>query len=267
MNTIRRFLKAAGDVVLPRTCIVCGRRLNMDESHLCLGCLMDMPLTRFWERTHNPMADKFNERIQKRICGKHPSGDNEECGDGSAAESIEYERYAYASALFSYHSEAGYRQIPYQIKYHGNTEMGRYFGRMLGIRLASSWTDVDMVIPVPLHWMRRWKRGYNQAEIIASAIADAMDVPLNTGILLRRKRTITQTKLNIEQKMRNVDGAFEVSDEAAMIYRNGGNVRHILLVDDVFTTGSTIESCFNALRAIFPPSVRISAVTLGYVER
>ncbi len=251
---IRRFLMAAADVVLPRTCIVCGCRLNLDERHICLGCLMDMPLTRFWERTHNPMADKFNERIQSRLM---------------RLEAVEYEPYAYAAALFFYHSEAGYRKIPYQIKYLGNVEAGEYFGRMLGRRLAGSFLNQDagMVIPVPLHRARQWKRGYNQAEVIGRAVAEEMGLPLRTDILIRRKRTRTQTKLEIAEKARNVDGAFGITEEASGIFGNGGNVRHIILVDDVFTTGSTLESCFNALRALFPPPTRISAVTLGYIER
>ncbi len=244
-----KLLKAAGDVLLPRGCIVCGRRLNLTEEHICLGCLADMPLTRFWERPHNPMADKFNERIQKRL--------------------IEYEPYSYAAALFIYHSEAEYRHIPYSIKYLGNLEAGRYFGGMLGRRLAEGevWRDIDMVIPVPLHWARRWKRGYNQAEVIAEAAAEALGRPIRTDILKRRKRTRTQTKMGIEEKMKNVNEAFVVAPEAAAIYREGGKIRHILIIDDVFTTGSTLESCFNALRAVFPPHVRISAATLGYIER
>ncbi len=272
---LKRYLRAAGDMILPRSCVVCGCRLNLEERYLCLGCLIDMPLTRFWERGHNPMSDKFNERIQERLGGK-----------AAERESIEYERYAYAAALFTYHSEAGYRQIPYQVKYHGDMAMGEHFGRMLGRKLANAetwrtagdgskasdegssiWTDMDMVIPVPLHWARLRKRGYNQAEVIARGVAEAMDIPLRTDILVRRRRTRTQTKLEIQEKMRNVDGAFGVAEEAALIFRDGGQVRHILLVDDVFTTGSTLESCHNALRSVFPPKVRISAVTLGYLER
>ncbi len=247
-------------MVLPRTCVVCGCRLNLDERYLCLGCLIDMPLTRFWERGHNPMADKFNEKIQERLSRR---------SDAEEGTSMVYERYAYAAALFIYHSDANYRHIPYQIKYQGNTEMGEYFGRMFGKRLAARplWSDVDMVIPVPLHWTRHWKRGYNQAKVIGGAIAEAMGTTMRTDILVRRKRTQTQTKLDIEQKMMNVDGAFIVSSEAAAIFKKGGQVRHILVVDDVFTTGSTLESCFNALRTIFPSHARISIATLGFLER
>ncbi len=147
--------------------------------------------------------------------------------------------------------------------------MGEYFGRMLGRRLAGGrlWADVDMVIPVPLHRARLWKRGYNQAEVIAAAVADELGKPLNTDVLVRRKRTRTQTKMEIEEKLRNVNEAFAVTPEATSIFREGGKVGHILLVDDVFTTGSTLEACFNALRSVFPPHVRVSAATLGYVER
>lgn len=238
------------DIFMPRTCIVCGCRLLRHEMHLCMGCLMDMPLTRFWERSHNPMADKFNEIIQKGL-------------EVGAA----YEPYAYATALFLYHSEAGYRQIPYQIKYMGNTDAGTFFGSMLGKKLVTStlWNDVDMIIPVPLHWTRQWKRGYNQAEVIASALAREMDVPMRTDILMRSRRTRTQTKLDIEGKARNVAGAFAVSEDAAAKLRNGSGPRHIVLVDDVFTTGSTLGACFKALRSVFPPPVRISVATLGFV--
>lgn len=237
-------LRAGLDLLLPRRCIVCNRALLLEEEHVCLNCMADLPRTFFWKQSHNPMADRLNEVLQT----------NDDSGS---------ERYAYAAALFFYHNEAGYRQIPYQIKYHGNIKAGLHFGKMLGRCLAFSnlFDDVDVVIPVPLHWTRKWKRGYNQAEVIASGIAECMGVCLRKDILKRVKRTATQTRMKIEEKAANVSGAFVVSDkrEAWEEYR------HILLVDDVFTTGSTALACFEALRAVFPPSVRISVATLGFV--
>ncbi len=315
---IRRFLRAAGDVVLPRRCVVCGCRLYLAEDFICLGCLMDMPLTRYWERARNPMADRFNERIQKRLEEGWPTREMQEEEWPTSGETrgegvrTEGEHYAYAAALFFYHSEAGYRHIPYQIKYHGNIVLGEYFGRMLGQKLAGGgeegwqsvesgrwtaeltgeggqtagpggrvWEDVDMVVPVPLHWARRWKRGYNQAEVIARGVAEAMGVPVRTDILERRRRTKTQVRVGIEEKGRNVSGAFAVTEAAQREFggratwatedgkkaKDAGCIRHILLVDDVFTTGSTLEACHNALRAVFMPPVRISAVTLGCLKR
>lgn len=243
-GSVLRGLRAAGEIVLPRICLVCGQRLLLNERHLCLDCLADLPLTFFWSMSHNPMADRFNEMIQNR---------------GSS----EHERYAYAASLIFYHSEAEYRLIPYQIKYHGNTDAGRFFGRMLGRRLAASeqFVDVDMVVPVPLHWTRRLKRGYNQAEVIASAAAESMGIPLRTDLLKRRRRTRTQTKMEVEDKVSNVTGAFTASPGSS----DTSDIRHILIVDDVFTTGSTLYACFSALRTVFPPSVRISIATLGFV--
>lgn len=245
IRKITKALKAAADLILPRTCIVCGRRLHVEERHLCLYCMADLPLTYFWKLTHNTMSDKFNSIIQESIDrSDHPR----------------HEQYAYGAALFFYHSEAGYRQIPYRLKYHGDIRAGRHFGKMLGERLAEAehFQDVDMVIPVPLHWTRKWERGYNQAEVIASSIAECLGAKTEYRMLSRTRRTMTQTKLDVEEKARNVNGAFE-----ATAVNNGA--RHILLVDDVFTTGSTLHACFVALRESYPPPVRISIATLGFV--
>ena len=241
---IIHYSKACFDLLLPRTCVVCGRKLLTDEKHLCLHCAVDLPLTLYWERLHNPMADRFNKLLQDSL--------EREWRD---------ERYAFACALMFYDSEGAYRQIPYSIKYKGNIPVGRHFGKMLGnmLSLAAHFKDVDMVIPVPLHWTRRWKRGYNQAEVIAEAIAQELGVQMRTDALKRNKRTVTQTRLEIEEKARNVAGAFSSNPALEAV------PRHILLVDDIFTTGSTLLACFNALRAVFPPSVRISVATLGFV--
>ena len=238
------YVRAMMDMLLPRTCIVCGRKLNIHEKHLCLHCASDLPLTRFGLMSHNPMADKFNEAIQKGL-----------------ENSWRQEAYAFASALFFYKDESGYRHIPHQIKYQGNISAGRYFGRMLGRELLSAeWiSDVDMIIPVPLHWKRRWSRGYNQAEIIAEGVASELGVAMCAEILKRVRRTRTQTKLEVTEKAANVAGAFKVVAEAP-------NLKHILLVDDVFTTGSTLHSCFLALREVYPHPVRISVATLGFVR-
>ena len=251
-GSVLRGLRAAGEILLPRQCITCGRRLLLEEKHLCLECLADLPQTYFWTMSHNPMADRFNENIQKDIETDEDDG--------------LHERYAYAAALFFYHSEAQYRLIPYQIKYHGNIRAGRYFGRMLGNRLASSelFEDVDMVVPVPLHWTRKWKRGYNQAEVIAEAVAEALGAPMRTDLLRRRKRTTTQTRMEVEDKRKNVAEAFVSTPSLADIAVQD-SVRHLLLIDDVFTTGATLHACFAALRTVLPASVRISVATLGFV--
>lgn len=237
------------DLLLPRVCVVCGRKLNYDERNLCLYCMAEFPQTFFWERRHNPMADKFNVLIERGLDG---------CLTGGRLE-----RYAYAVALFFYDGKGDYRKITQQLKYHSNLGVGRDFGRMLGQRIgvAPHFEDVDVVVPVPLHWTRRWKRGYNQAEVIAKEVAEELGVDVRADILRRSRRTRTQTKVDPTRKSENVRGAFKVNEWRLQ----EENYRHILLIDDVFTSGSTLHNCFLALRAELPVSVRISVATLAYV--
>ena len=251
MKRWRIWWRALAELMLPRTCLVCGRKLGLQEEHLCLYCLAEMPRTYFWDRSHNPMADKINGLIQEGL--------EASVSDGSTDRRM-LERYAYACALFFFQDEGDYRNILYSLKYGGNTAAGEHFGKMLGRKMASAahFADVDAIIPVPLHWTRRWKRGYNQAEHIAVGVSETMGIELRTDILFRRKRTATQTKVDVKQKRRNVLGAFEAA-------KNDHEPSHILLVDDLFTTGSTLGACFQALRSVFPPEVRISVATLAFV--
>lgn len=245
---------AAFDILLPRICCVCGRRLLKGERHLCMGCRLEMPLTHFWDMTHNPMADRFNCLIQKWLDER----------DSSQPEIRE--PYAFAAALFYFREDDRYKEIPYRIKYQGDIPAGIHFGRMLGKRLAGSeiWKGADVVIPVPLHWTRQWKRGYNQAEAIASGLAEALGAQLRPDILIRYRRTETQTILEGPEKAANVAGAFR-GNLHKIPQDSLSGIRHLIIVDDVFTTGSTLMACFTALRSVFPPGVRISVATLGFV--
>ena len=260
-------LKAVLDLLVPRRCIVCESALASSEKHLCRECLDDIPHTYYWLRKFNPMADKFNALIQKELermslDGTHPY----------------HEEYAYATALFFYRADSDYSHISRQLKYHSNIPAGKFFGQQLGARLARAehLADVDAVIPIPLHWTRKWSRGYNQAEVIAREVATALGVDLRTDILERSRRTRTQTKLSIEGKAANVKGAFRVRPDIVQSSGSGtkkadasaiSDLKHLLIIDDIFTTGSTVLACYSALRDTFPPSVRISIATLGFVGR
>lgn len=258
-------LKAVLDLLVPRRCIVCESALASSEKHLCRECLDDIPHTYYWLRKFNPMADKFNALIQEEL--------ERMSLDGTQPY---HEEYAYATALFFYRADSDYSHISRQLKYHSNIPAGKFFGQQLGARLARAehLADVDAVIPIPLHWTRKWSRGYNQAEVIAREVATVLGVNLRTDILKRCRRTRTQTKLSIEGKAANVKGAFRVRPDIVQSSGSGtkkadasaiSDLKHLLIIDDIFTTGSTALACYSALRDTFPPSVRISIATLGFV--
>ena len=177
----------------------------------------------------------------------------------------QHEPYALAVSLFMYRGNAGYRRIPQSLKYHGDMAAGKFFGSELGKRIAASphFSDIDTIIPVPLHWKREWDRGYNQSLIIAREIASWTGATLKPFLLRRKKKTGTQTRLSIEEKEANVDNAFAVPERYASHVPASS---HILLVDDVFTTGATLFFCFKALRGIYGPETRISVATLAVVD-
>ena len=306
------YVIALGDLIMPRACLACGCRLGMRERHLCLSCAADVPYTRFWMAPHNPLADRFNA-VLERHRGTEPMD------------------YAYAAALLYY--KGAYRSIPRALKYQGDLAAGRHYGALLGRRLAAAphFEDIDLVIPVPLHWTRLRARGYNQAEVLARALVDAFraaaapgasaappssvsercpvvaghddgpsspsppfspDTPstviqgltrslpkVRTDLLVRARRTRTQTRVSVDQKAQNVASAFQVPARFSLWTRlvptwKGevpespaavlASARHILLVDDTFTTGATLYACYAALRPF--TTARISIATLAAVE-
>lgn len=247
------------DLFLPRYCLVCGRQLFHFERHICTCCLYDLPRTFFWQYRYNKMAQQFNALLQQHI----------------QREDLIYQmpvKYVYAVALFYYTGGSSYRQITRNLKYEYDIPSGRFFSRILVryLRQCLFFADVDLVLPVPLHRWRLWKRGYNQASIIAKELADGMGWRYCDSLLRRRHYTRTQTKLSVEHKMRNVENAFQVDPRHISILSDG-RPHHLVIVDDVFTTGATTYACYKALmdeiyaRNLDFRQIRISLVTLGYV--
>ena len=268
---LRLALRALADLALPRVCVVCGRPLLLYEEYLCTCCRADMPLTWFWDLRHNPMSESFNARIQESI--------------------DRYEPFSHAVALFYY--SGPYRKITQALKYHRNFAVGAFFAHLLGtiigrrLPVAAGNNDgsppvmpdlighlrseppVDLVVPVPLHWLRKLRRGYNQADVIAKGVAAELAVAACCRLLVRRRFTRSQTRLSPEQRRANVASAFAVRPGVLkrLLRANDAFPRHILLVDDVYTTGATLLACHRALRAAFGPEVIISVATLAYVGR
>ena len=222
------------DLFFPRRCVVCGRLLDENEEDLCPDCFTGLPLTYQWDLVQNAAFERLAQRFDVEA----------------------------AAALLYFGSESDYRKILYAIKYGGRRRLGYRMGFVLGEKLAGSpaFRACQAVVPVPLHPLRRWKRGYNQAEVIGRGVAAATKVPLETKLLHRNRYTQTQTRLHGEAKTKNVDGAFRLDPERAARLRHDG-VRDLLLIDDVLTTGSTLSACAAPLQAA---GFRIYCATLAF---
>ena len=227
-------LRGLRELFFPRRCLVCGRLLASEERDVCANCLDDLPLTYQWDIVQNAAFERLARRFEVEA----------------------------AAALFFFGAESDYRKIIYGIKYGGRRRLARRMGRLLGSYLAGSreFSRCQAVVPVPLHPLRRWKRGYNQAEEIARGVAESFGIPLETTLLRRHRRTKTQTKLRGAAKMKNVQGAFRL-DPARAARLQAEGIRHLLLIDDVLTTGSTLAASAAPLTAA---GFRPSCATLAF---
>ena len=230
IKTIKQWLKATADVVMPRVCPVCGKYLNADERWLCRQCLAALPRTRFEETEFNVMEQHF--------AGKVP-----------------IER---ATAYFFYEKESPYASVLHDIKYHGLPRMGRWLtSRAVSDMAGSHFFDgIDMVTAVPLHRSKLAQRGYNQSEFLARGITDALGIPYVEALKAIRPHS-TQTHKGALERWQNIQGNYDLNKKTAD--RLAG--QHILLVDDVITTGSTLIVCATLLKSI--PGVKVSVFTLS----
>ena len=236
MNELSYSLRALRELFFPRMCPVCGKRLEVEEPFLCGKCVEDFPYTWSWAFGENPVEQRMWERV------------------GIVA----------GASLFFYRKEGGYADLVRRVKYGADSALGLHLGRLLGERLRSCgrFGDIQAVVPVPLHPLRRWRRGYNQAEILARGIAEGIGCLLvEPHLLKRRKYTRTQTKLSAEGRYSNVKDAFAMDARVAARLSSEG-VRHILVVDDVLTSGATLSAAVAPLL----PAFLVSVATAGFVE-
>ncbi len=223
-------LSHLGNCISPEICYGCGVSLPQDNQFACPSCIEKLPYTDFHYLKANPFIDKFFGRIP-----------------------------IYAGASMLYFSKDGIaRGLVHDLKYKDRPELGHYMGRHYGHLLSESdlFGKVDLIIPVPLHSNRYAYRGYNQSETFAEGLSSSMGIPMRTGIVSRERETMTQTKKTRVERFKNVDGAFHITTPEPLIGK------HILLVDDVLTTGATLEGC--AQEIIKVPNVRLNMATIGF---
>ncbi len=222
------------ELFFPRTCCVCGNPLQAEEKDICRECFSDMPLTYFWDWEDNP----FRRRLEEKC------------------------RIEHGVALFHFSGESEYHYLMHRIKFEGGRTLGFRLGYLLGsyMKESGTFTDIDAVVPVPLHFLRQFRRGYNQSMLIARGIASALGVETYNPPLERIRRTKPQSRLKGYRKSDNVKGAFRVDISRADVLTSL-NVKHLLIVDDTLTTGATLSECVKILSEKF----RVSAASLAFV--
>ncbi len=214
----------------PSRCYGCGDALVGDEEVICLHCYECLPRTNFHLYADNPIAEIFWGRVN-----------------------------LHAATSFLFFNKGGnVQKIMHQLKYNSKLDAGEVMGRLLGNELLNSelYHDVDIIIPVPLHIKKLMSRGFNQSEVIGMGIANAMKVDISTKNLVRTEYTGTQTKKSRYSRWENVRNKFAVVDSEEL------QGKHLLLVDDVLTTGATIEACAEKLLNV--KDVKVSVATLAY---
>jgi len=216
----------------PVVCLSCGKSLFRNEDNICTHCLYHLPRTGFHLNNENAVAKIFWGRVN-----------------------IE------AAAAFLAFSKGGkVQQLIHQLKYKGQKEVGVSLGNWYGHDLHKThvFSTVDLIVPVPLHEKKLRKRGYNQSAYFAEGLSASMHVPTDGHCLLRSSSSETQTKKSRFLRWKNVEHVFHIKNEQLLRHK------HILLVDDVVTTGATLEACAQALLKV--EGVKVSIATIAFAS-
>ena len=216
-------------LLFPRYCKVCKKRLTHSEKHLCISCLLDLPRTHYEQEPNNLLMQHF----------------------------MEWPEVERATAYFYYYKEGEYSNLIHHLKYYDHPDVGTYLGCLAATELKASsfFEGIDLIIPVPLSRKRYRQRGYNQSDYIAQGISEVTGIPMRTDCVVRTIDTDTQTRKSRDERWKNAKDIFQIVIPEAL------KGKHILLLDDVCTTGATLHACASALLSI--PGLRISIFTLA----
>lgn len=221
------------DVIAPRHCAICGIRLSPDEALVCLNCDRMIEQTDF---CHSP----YDNAMARLFWGQMP---------------VEK-----ASAWFYYHSHGAASKMIYDMKYHNQPLLGEDIGEQLALRHRSSgfFEGIDAIVPMPLTKHRRWQRGYNQSEQLAHGMAQVTHLPVYEKVVRRVAFSQSQTQQNSWERRENVREAFRLVDEKKI------RGKHLLIVDDIVTTGASVIACGQQLAQA--EGVRLSVLSVGFTK-
>lgn len=208
-SDITSFFSGLSDLFFPRICLACEKNIQAQGHLFCISCSYKIPVTDQWKFPDNEFIQKFTGRIN----------------------------VMQGAALYRFVPGGMLQQVIHKLKYQDRPDIGLQLGHKAGHQIKLYWTLPDLIVPVPLHPSKQWKRGYNQAERLATGISEIIHAPVYAHALMKTTATKSQTSLHRLERMNNVGGSF-VANTA---YDLRG--KHVLLVDDVLTTGATLESC------------------------
>lgn len=217
-------------LAFPHVCEGCGTDNLQPEHLLCLRCMASLPSTNFHLHGNNP--------IEKIFWGRIP--------------------VTHATAQYYFTKESMMQHLMHQFKYKTNKDVGLFLGKLMGWAMKESdrFSHVNALIPLPLHKSKEHKRGYNQAAVLCEGISSVLDKPVLKEVVIRPEQTETQTKKGRVQRWQNMEGKFEIANSSAI------ENKHVLLVDDVVTTGATLEACDQEL--LKTKNVQLSIATLCF---
>ncbi|MDR2384694.1 MAG: ComF family protein [Tannerella sp.] len=226
---ILKFLNNLIDLFYPKVCLLCKKLLVEGEEHLCMHCICDLPVTHFHKNKENPAKRLFTG----------------------------YNNIVDVSSFLFFEKDGITQKIVHSIKYYGNKNLARYAARLAALELYQSgiYSSIDVIIAVPLHRKKEKIRGYNQSECISLGISDIYNKNIDKKSLIRTVHTKSQTKKSKYERHANVKNIFKIVDIQSL------EGKHILIVDDVITTGATISSCIDALFVV--PDIKISVFSLA----
>lgn len=226
------FLKDILNIFFPKVCMCCSAHLANNETVICLICRHDLPLTHFSLHKNNLVEQTFYGRIPLQS----------------------------ATALFYFIKGGKVQQLIHNLKYKNQQQIGCFIGNWLGdeIKTSGRFDSIDCIIPVPLHKKKIKKRGYNQVTTFGETLSKKLNIPLYENILTRISSAGTQTKTRRFDRWKNVQEIFFVRNSSFL------ENRHILLIDDVITTGATLEACFDAL--CISKQLKISIACMAYTK-
>ena len=229
LSTLWTWINDASMIIAQQRCIVCGRRLHTRQEQICLSCFNQLPFT-------NIHGEKGN-KMERLFWGQIP--------------------IVRANAYIYYHPHAEDTSIFMDLKYRNRPQIGIIFGRLMAGDLMDTdfFKDIDVVVPIPLAKERLRQRGYNQSEMLAKGVCEITHLPLDTQSVLRTVSNPTQTRLNAQERKANVSHIFTLSPHHQLAHK------HILLIDDILTTGATLISCAQEIAKA--EEVCISVLTLG----